>query len=158
MGDFELEDSVDIIPQVEAEYTRLTRDYDVNKQQYNLLLSRRAAMRLSSERDASTGEVMFQVIDPPVVPLLPIGPNRIQLASMVLVLGIGCGIALGLVLTIVRPRISEPIELREEFGLTVLGHISDTSVSGGAGLSYTLYGLWFALLLASYLTYVLLLV
>src|SRR3546814_9913316 len=64
------------VPQVEAEFQRLNRDYNIIKARHDELLSRRESARMSRSRDAVGQEVQYRMIDPPVVPNQPIGPNR----------------------------------------------------------------------------------
>ena len=58
----ELRRMVDTMPQVEAEFARLNRDYAVNKAQYTALVDRLEKARLGGEADA-TGSVRFEIID-----------------------------------------------------------------------------------------------
>ena len=48
----ELRRMVDTMPQVEAEYARLNRDYNVNKAQYTALVERLEKARLGEEAEA----------------------------------------------------------------------------------------------------------
>ena len=80
------------VPQIEAQMTKLNRDYDVLKSQYEQLLSRRAQARLSRDRDEIGDKVQFRVVDPPRVPALPQGPNRPLLLSAVLPIACAAGI------------------------------------------------------------------
>ena len=66
----ELKAAVNSVPQVEAEYTQLTRDYEVTKRNYEGLLSRRETAQISGDMDANTSVIDFRVIDPPQVPSL----------------------------------------------------------------------------------------
>ena len=149
----ELEDSADTIPDIEAEHTKLTRDYEVIKSQYEELLTRLEATRLSKERDISEGDVVFRVVEPPTIPLLPVGPARAQLASMVLLAGLGLGLAVGFLLNLLRPTFANVTELEEEFGLTALGAVSLAEVSAQDKRSLMVYGAMFAGLLVVYLVY-----
>ena len=78
-----------MIPQVEQEYTQLTRDYDVYRQNYDALLKRRESVTMSGEVESKTDTVDFRVIDPPFVPSQPAWPNRPLLLSLVTLGGLG---------------------------------------------------------------------
>ena len=115
---------VDTIPKVEAELSQLNRDYDVNKRNYEALLSRRESATISEQAGMTGDDVKFRVVDPPRVPMMPSGPNRILLMSMVFFGGIGAGLALAFVLYQIRPTFDDRRILKEVTGYPVLGAIS----------------------------------
>ena len=119
-----LRGKVDAIPEVEAELLRLTRDYNVNKKQYDELLQRLESARISEQADQSTEDVKFRVIQPPVVPLTPSGPHRKALSGVALLLSLGAGLALAFVLQQVRPVFSTRDALRQATGLPVIGAVT----------------------------------
>ena len=55
-------------PGLAAEQTRLTRDYDVLKQQYDQLLANREQVRLRSDVQTRTSPLTIKVVEPPSVP------------------------------------------------------------------------------------------
>lgn len=114
---------VDTIPDVEAELTRLNRDYDVTKGQYETLLQRLESARLSEEADLSTDDVEFRIIDPPVVPLEPSGPPRTLYLAMALVAGIAAALGLAFILDQIRPAFQSREKLKEILQLPVLGAV-----------------------------------
>ena len=63
-------------PGLAAEQTRLTRDYEVLKQQYDQLLANREQVRLRSDVQTRTSPLTIQVVEPPSVPSVPAAPNR----------------------------------------------------------------------------------
>jgi polysaccharide chain length determinant protein (PEP-CTERM system associated) len=119
-----LRGKVDAIPEVEAELLRLTRDYEVNKKQYDELLQRLESARISEQADQSTEDVKFRVIEPPAVPLTPSGPKRALLSGLVLLLALGAGLALAFILQQVRPVFSTRDALRQVTGLPVIGAVT----------------------------------
>ena len=56
--------------------TRLIRDYEVLKQQYDQLLANREQVRLRSDVQTRTSPLNIQVVEPPSVPSVPAAPNR----------------------------------------------------------------------------------
>jgi hypothetical protein len=119
-----LDQLVDTRPQVETEIKRLNRDYDVNKENYNVLLSRRETAKLGEDVEQTGDDVQFRVVDPPRVPLSPSGPDRLLLSSLVFVGGLGAGIALAFLLSQVRPVVYNQRTLNEITGLPVFGSVS----------------------------------
>ncbi len=120
----DLRKRVDIVPEVEAELTRLNRDYGITKSQYDELLKRRELMNMGREADQSEDEVKIKIIEPTRVPLEPTGPHRILFASIVLLAGLGIGAAFAVVLSQLNPRIVDIPDLKTLTGLPVLGVIS----------------------------------
>jgi polysaccharide chain length determinant protein (PEP-CTERM system associated) len=115
---------VDTIPQIEAELTRLNRDYEVNRTQHQALLQRLESARLSEQAEASTENVKFRIIEPAVRPMLPTGPKRGVLMTGVLFGAIAAGAALAILLAQLRPVFLSRAMLKTVTGLQVLGTIS----------------------------------
>lgn len=115
---------IDIQPQIETELKRLNRDYSVNKKNYNLLVSRRQSASMSEEAEQTGDSVKFKVIDPPRVPNAPSGPNRILFSSIVLVVGLGIGLAFGFLLSQIRPAVYDRRSLQKLTGFPVFGAVS----------------------------------
>jgi len=108
----EMKKLVDVIPRIEAELKRLNRDYDVHKQNYTTLVSRREQAKISEDVETSSDQVKFRIIEPPYVPLKASFPNRplFDLAALVLALGAGYGI--GLLISLFQPVVYSAPELR----------------------------------------------
>ncbi len=120
----ELRKASNMIPEVEQEYTQLTRDYDVYRQNYDALLKRRESVTMSGEVESKTDTVDFRVIDPPFVPSQPAWPNRPLLLSLVTLGGLGAGIAVAFLLSQLRRTVTDRRVLRELTGLPLLGAVS----------------------------------
>jgi polysaccharide chain length determinant protein (PEP-CTERM system associated) len=111
------------VPEAESQLAQLTRDYLVNKDNYEKLLGRREAAKLSGELN-STAEIMtFKIIDPPTLPLAPVGPNRALLHSAVLLAALACGGAVAWFISQARPTFDGPGTMRQVTGLAVLGTV-----------------------------------
>lgn len=146
---------VDTAPEVEAEFARLNRDYDVTRTQYGALVERLEKARIGEDAEA-TGSVRFEVIDPPNSPFAPVAPNRAGLLAMVLVAGLGIGGGIAFLMHQLKPVFSSSRLLNEVTGLPVLGTVSMTWVDRYAGQmrrAYAVYaGVGATLLIAFALT------
>ena len=111
------------IPQVEAEYTQLTRDHEVTKANYGQLLSRRESAQISGDMESNASVIDFRVIDPPTVPVVPNWPNRPMLMSVVFLAALAGGIGLAFLISQLRPTIYDERRLREVAGLAVFGTV-----------------------------------
>lgn len=120
----QLKDSMKMIPQIEAEYAQLNRDYDINKRNYESLVSRRESATMSGEMDASTGGVDFRLIDPPRVSPKPVSPNRLLLLPLTLLLALAAGFFVPFAASQIRPVFLDSRALRETTGLPLLGTVS----------------------------------
>jgi len=125
-----LEEMVDSIPRVEAEFKELNRDYGVISGQHNTLLQRRESARLSGDVEQNASGVKFRVIDPPFVPLEPTEPDKLLLHSGAFIAAIGAGGGLALLLSLLRPVICNRRSLERLAGLPVLGGVSFIASAG----------------------------
>ncbi len=119
-----LRKQVNLMPQVEAELAKLNRDYTVTKKRYLDLINRREAARLTEEAGENRSDVTFRVINPPLIPSKPWGPNRPLLLSAVLLLSLFAGIAWAVVRYFLHPTFADFRQLREKTGLPVLGIVN----------------------------------
>ncbi len=118
-------------PEVAAEAQRISRDYDVLKQQYDKLLQDREELRLRGQVENEHSAVKFQIIDPPTTPRAPIAPNRPLLLLGVLVAGLGAGVAAAFAIGQLRSTFTTAAKLERAIGLPVLGSISQTLTEAG---------------------------
>jgi polysaccharide chain length determinant protein (PEP-CTERM system associated) len=75
----EIKQKLDTLPKVEAELTRLNRDYNINKENYQELVQRLESAKISERADEAGDNLKFRVVEPPKVPLFPVGPKRLML-------------------------------------------------------------------------------
>lgn len=119
-----LRDLSNAAPEVESELSQLNRDYQINKDNYEKLVGRREVAKLSGELSANTEMITFRVIDPPTVPLIPAGPNRPKLFSMVFLGALLAGIGGAFLMSQIRPTFLSISDLREATGLPILGSVA----------------------------------
>ncbi len=120
----ELKKKLDTLPKVEAELTRLNRDYNINKQNYQELVQRLESARMSEQADEAGDNLKFRVVEPPSIPLLPVGPKRLLFSVAVLVMALGLGGGVAFLLSQIKPVYFDPKTLRTELEFPVLGQVS----------------------------------
>ena len=112
------------MPQLEAEFAQLNRDYDVHKKNYDGLVARRESASLSGELESTAGIADFRLIDPPSVSPTPVAPNRLLLMPVALLVALGAGIFAAFVMSQLQPVFHDGRALREFTGLPLLGTVS----------------------------------
>ena len=119
-----MRDSASKVPQVEAEMTQMNRDYDVMRRNYDQLVMRREAAKMSEGVDASAGLAEFRVIDPPRVSPRPVFPSRVTLLPLVLLVAVAAGLLVSFGLSQAFPTVHDLRSLRDTAQRPVLGTIS----------------------------------
>lgn len=118
-----LKQSSRLVPELEAEFTQLNRDYEIHKTNYNNLVSRRESASISEEMDAS-GVAEFRLIEPPRVAPEPVAPNRLILLTVVLIVSLLAGGAASFLVSQLRPVFHDGRILSDIAGVPVLGSVS----------------------------------
>lgn len=146
---------IKLLPEVEAEYAQLNRDYDVHKKNYDGLIQRRESASISEGMTDVSSVADFRLIDPPRTSRTPVGPNRIVLLSLALAASLATGLAVSFAASQLRPTFFDASTLREVTGLPLLGSVSKLATpadkqrekrnlfrfSAGLGIFILLYGL-----------------
>jgi polysaccharide chain length determinant protein (PEP-CTERM system associated) len=128
LGEFEsrfaqLRSAAETLPKIDTEWTQLNRDYDIQKRQYENLVSRRETASMTGKlEDAGVAE--FRIIDPPRVNPLPVAPNRFLLLWGLAAGSLLAGLATTFVISQVRPTFHDGRVLREISGRPLLGMVS----------------------------------
>jgi polysaccharide chain length determinant protein (PEP-CTERM system associated) len=123
-GQYEqLKSQAQLVPQVEADFTQLNRDYDVQKKTYDNLLARREAASMG--RDVQdTGGAQFRIIDPPRVSPQPVSPNRLALLGIIFALAMLAGLLASLVANQLMPTFHDARTVRDVTKRPILGMVS----------------------------------
>ena len=119
-----LKSFVDVIPEVEAKLAKLNRGYEVTHERYLNLVERRESAQLAQKAGQSASEVTFRVIEPPIVPFKPSGPNRILLLTGILLASLGSGLAWSFLRFLLQPTFFELRQLESITGVPVIGSVS----------------------------------
>ncbi|MDN5850436.1 MAG: chain-length determining protein [Nitrococcus sp.] len=119
-----LKAAVNKIPEVQAQYTELTRNYGVINSSYQRLLQSRETAMLSGAVQNRTHTVDFRVVDPPHVPLTPAGPNRILFSSGVFLAAVAAGVGVAFLLGQMRPMVLSRQALERITDRPLLGAVS----------------------------------
>jgi polysaccharide chain length determinant protein (PEP-CTERM system associated) len=112
-------------PGLAAEQTRLMKDYDAIKGQYDKLLADRESIRLQTTMTSSTDATTFRIIDPPSSPRAPVAPDRPLMMTGVLILGLLAGIGAAFAMSQVQTGFVTSQRLAKASGMPVLGAISE---------------------------------
>lgn len=113
-----------LLPQVEAEYAQLNRDYDIHKKNYDSLAQRREEAAISEGMSAVSGVADFRLIDPPRASSKPVAPDRPVLLPLVLLAALALGMAASFGASQLRPAFFDSHTLRDVTGMPLLGVIS----------------------------------
>lgn len=118
------------VPEIEAQLTQLNRDYEINRENYQQLVQRRESAKLSGDLSSATDMLTFRVVDPPIAPTLPSGPNRMLLFSAVFAGALLAGLAGAFLMSQLRPTFLSQSALREATEVPILGSISMNWTAG----------------------------
>ena len=121
-------------PGAAAEAQRISRDYEVLRQQYDKLLQDREELRLRGQVETERSSIKFEVIDPPTMPRVPASPNRPLLLFGVLFLGLVSGTAAAWALGQLKSTFATATRLKKTFELPVIGTISHNLTEGARKL------------------------
>ena len=115
--------SAEALPKIDTEWSQLNRDYDIQKKQYEQLVSKRETAQMTGKlEDAGIAE--FRIIDPPRVTPTPVAPNRFLLLWGLVGGSLAAGLATSFVVSQVRPTFHDGRVLREVAGRPLLGLVS----------------------------------
>jgi len=114
-------------PAAQAELLRITRDYEQTQSTYEDLISRRETLALTESLGAAGGGVAYQVFERPQISLSPSGPPRMLFIMGAALAAVAAGMGAAVFLTFLEKSYSQVEDLKEAFGLPVLGAVSEVS-------------------------------
>lgn len=114
----------DVVTENQAELADLTRDYEVTKEVYEEMLSRKENAELSMAITREGQGLTYKIVDAPVFPLNPSGLTFKEFLIAAPILALGVPLGLVVMLVIVDPRIRVPTNLTsalEDTGAELIG-------------------------------------
>lgn len=116
---------IQLVPEIEAQMKRLTRDYEIIRSNYDTLRARQESARISADRDEQGNSVNFRIIEVAKVPTLPSGPPRAAFLTVVLLASLVAGGAVSWLLAVTRVTYGSLQHLRRDFaGIPVIGGLT----------------------------------
>lgn len=119
-----LAESIDVIPEVEAQLSKLNRDYEVTRERYLDLVERKESAKLAQSANQSASDITFRIIEPPIAPNQASGPNRILLMTGVLFAALAAGLGWSFLRYQLQPTFITLQQVTRGTGLPVLGSVS----------------------------------
>ena len=111
-------------PAAQSAWSELQRNDEVLRLNYQQLIGRREATRLSEAVYGADGSGKYQVTRQPTVPDIPIGPNRRLYLAFAVVAAIGGGLAAAYLRAAILGIFISPRELETAFQLPVVGTVA----------------------------------
>jgi polysaccharide chain length determinant protein (PEP-CTERM system associated) len=124
----DLQSKIDLVPQIEAEGLSRNRNYEIVKDKYEELLTRKESADLTQRADASSDDLQFRIIQPPLVPPAPTGPIRAIFYTVVLIAGFGAGGGVAFLLSQITPVLVRGQQLSAMTNFPVLGSVTHLQV------------------------------
>ena len=113
------------MPEVEKQYRELTRDYETAQKKYAETMTKYLEAKQAQNLERAQVSEKFTIVDPPQLPERPIKPNRLAIALIGFVLGMGAGIGLAAVLEVSDQTVRTPRDVLRVTGKPVVAAIVD---------------------------------
>jgi len=111
------------MPREQEEWSRLQRDRNVYQRVYDDLLQKLENARVSKNLELADKSTTYRVVDPPLLPRIPVKPNRIILIIAGLAIGIAAGVGAAVGLDYYDYSFKDEDTLREGLNLPVLAAV-----------------------------------
>jgi len=118
------------MPKEQEEWTRLQRDRTVYQHIYDDLLNKSETARVSKDLELTDKGTTFKVVDPAVLPVFPVQPDRIKFILAGILLGIACGVGAVLGIDYLNHSFKDEDSIEESLKVPVLVAIPSVVVEG----------------------------
>ncbi len=117
-------------PQEELILERLREEVDSNRKLYQMFLDQSQAAQIQEAAHRTAAEGKFRIIEPAMLPLKPVKPNRAKLAMLGCVMGAMLGFALVFLVEYLDHSLTTVEDVERYLGLAVLGTIPRMEMQG----------------------------
>lgn len=113
-------DRVERTPEVEMAMSKLLRGYEIVRQRYDNLLSRKLDAKLAEEMEKKQKGEQFRVLDPAVKPVKPFKPDSRKILLLALAGGLGIGFGLAYAREVLDKCFHDPQDVEDSLGTPVI--------------------------------------
>lgn len=111
---------LNLTPVREQQLAEALRDYNLSKQNYEDLLSKKTQSELASSLEQQQQGQQFRIVDPPSLPIKPTSPDRIRISLQGLAAGLLLAIGLTAFVEVRKASFYTEDEVRRRFGLPIV--------------------------------------
>ncbi len=146
------------IPTAKAGLEKLELEKNNRKELYDKLMARHGQSEVSKQMEVQDKTTTFRIVDPAVMPIMPVSPNRVKIILMGIFAGLACGLGLLVVLDHLDTSI-KTVDALKPLGVQLIAVVPKISNPAAAAVErvkdfrlYTVAGGYFALILALLVT------
>jgi polysaccharide biosynthesis transport protein len=111
------------IPVVEQQMSSVTRDFEVARDHYRMLLEKKFGADMASDLESRQKGERFLILDPAQIPTKPAQPNRLIIDVLALAVGFGLGLATAFLREIIDPSVKTEQEITEILSTPIMAYI-----------------------------------
>jgi succinoglycan biosynthesis transport protein ExoP len=111
------------MPKEQEEWSKLQRDKNVTQKVYDDLLQKLENARVSKNLELADKSTKYRIVDPPLVPRIPVQPNRVLLILAGLLVGIASGVGTAVGIDYLNNSFKDEDSLRKALMLPVLAAV-----------------------------------
>jgi len=138
------------VPENRKVLAALEQERNSYREIYDQLLMRMGQSEVSKQMEISNKASTFRIVDPALLPTVPVSPNMVKMILMSIVAGLGCGVGLVILLDRMNPSIIEAAQVKD-LGLevlavipTIVDKVQDTRRKKRDAFVYSLSGVYFS--------------